>query len=160
MDQKQAHWEAVYKKKQPHEVSWTQSRPAQSLEFIANLDLPLDASIIDIGGGDSKLVDHLLERGYRDITVLDISKAAIDRAKNRLGEKADSVKWIVSAVEDFQPQCQYDLWHDRATFHFLTRKEQVEAYVEKATKAIKSFLIVATFSENGPEKCSGLPIKQ
>lgn len=160
MDKRKQHWEAVYTNKQPHEVSWTQARPETSLQYIREAGLPLSASIIDIGGGDSRLVDCLLEIGFTDLTVLDISSAAIDRAKARLGQLADHVTWIVADVTEFVPQRNYDLWHDRATFHFLTTPQEVEAYVSKAARAVTGFMTIGTFSENGPERCSGLPVKQ
>lgn len=160
MENRQQHWETVYSKKQPHEVSWTQERPETSLQFIAEAGLPLTASIIDIGGGDSRLVDCLLDLGYTDITVLDISAAAIARAQARLGERAARVHWIVSDIEDFVPARSYDLWHDRATFHFLTTPEQVTEYVAKAARAVSGYMTIGTFSEHGPERCSGLPVRQ
>lgn len=160
MKNRKHHWEEVYAMKQPLEVSWTQHRPETSLRFIGETALPLNASIIDIGAGDSRLVDCLLDLGYTDLTVLDISEAAITKAKTRLGERADLVQWIVSDIEDFVPQRRYDLWHDRATFHFLTTPEQVSDYVGKAVNAVVGYMTIGTFSENGPERCSGLPVKQ
>ena len=160
MENRQQHWEAVYSKKQPYEVSWTQERPETSLRFISETGLPTTASIIDIGGGDSRLVDFLLDLGFKDLTVLDISESAIARAKARLGERASLVTWIVADIEDFVPLRSYDLWHDRATFHFLTTPQQVADYVAKAASAVTGYMTIGTFSENGPEKCSGLPVKQ
>ena len=154
------HWETVYKTKKPNEVSWTQENPVTSLDFIQRTNLDKSAKIIDIGGGDSKLVDFLLKEGYQNISVLDISEKALERAKIRLGEKANKVNWIVSDVTEFKPETAYDIWHDRATFHFLTTKEQIEAYTKTIEKWVSSFLIIGTFSENGPKKCSGLEIKQ
>ena len=116
------HWQHIYSTKLPKEVSWTEEKPVTSLELIAKFDLPKFAKIIDIGGGDSLLVDFLLHEGYTNITVLDISAAAIDRAKMRLGKNAHRVKWIVSDIKDFTPTESYDLWHDRAAFHFLTEQ--------------------------------------
>lgn len=158
----QKHWEKVYNSKQLTEVSWYQPTPSVSLDFFKELDLPATASIIDIGGGDSLLVDRLLEKGFSDITVLDISAAAIDRAKKRLGEKANTVKWIVTDIVNFIPERTYDCWHDRAAFHFLTTPEQINSYLSIAQKAIATSgkIIIGTFSETGPEKCSGLPVKQ
>lgn len=160
MEARKQHWEAVYAKKQPHEVSWTQERPETSLRFIAEAGLPNTASIIDIGGGDSRLVDCLLDLGYTDLTVLDISSSAIARAKARLGDRAALVQWIVSDIEDFVPSRKYDLWHDRATFHFLTTPQQIADYVAKAASAVNDYMTIGTFSENGPERCSGLPVRQ
>lgn len=154
------HWETVYETKNPDQVSWTQEIPKISLEFINSFKLNKDARIIDIGGGDSKLVDYLLEEGYNNITVLDISEKAIAKAKKRLGEKASKVNWIVSDIIEFEPDTSFDVWHDRATFHFLTTDEQIKKYIEIATKFVSGYLIIGTFSQNGPKKCSGLEIKQ
>lgn len=153
------HWEKVYATKTPQEVSWTQERPAISLDFIASFQLEKSASIIDIGGGDSLLVDFLLDLGYTNLSVLDISAHAIERAKVRLGEKAKLVTWIVSDINDFEPTEMYDLWHDRAAFHFLTTQKDIERYVELVSKHAKQ-LVIGTFSTNGPFKCSGLEITQ
>jgi trans-aconitate methyltransferase len=154
------HWETIYQTKQPNEVSWTEETPTSSLEFIAKLNLPKTAKIIDIGGGDSKLVDHLLAQGFSNISVLDISAAAIERAKNRLGNDAQKVKWIVSDVLTFDTNEHYDLWHDRAAFHFQTQSEQIQQYLNLVQKVVNGTVIVATFSVDGPKKCSGLEIKQ
>jgi SAM-dependent methyltransferase len=158
-DQKK-HWENVYETKSPKQVSWTQEIPSTSLNLIKALNLEKDAKIIDVGGGDSKLVDHLLEEGYRHVTVLDISAKAIDRAKQRLGEAAAKVNWIVSDITAFEPTEQYDLWHDRAAFHFLTEKEHINKYNDIINKAVNGYIVMGTFSENGPLKCSGLDITQ
>lgn len=155
-----AHWEQVYQTKSPEQVSWRQAVPQTSLDFIQSLNLPKTAKIIDIGGGDSNLVDHLLLAGYINLTVLDISATALEKATFRLGEQASKVKWIVSDITEFQPKEHYDLWHDRAAFHFLTKENQVNTYVNIVTKAVSQYLIIGTFSVNGPEKCSGLPIRQ
>lgn len=154
------HWENVYTSKQPHEVSWTQEIPTTSLSFIHEFNLPKNASIIDIGGGDSKLVDFLLQEGFQDITVLDISERALQRAKERLGSQADKVTWIVSDVTSFEPPKHYDLWHDRATFHFLTSHHQIKKYLTVAQSSVKGFLTIGTFSHEGPTKCSGLEVKR
>ncbi|KAF2082345.1 class I SAM-dependent methyltransferase [Flavobacterium sharifuzzamanii] len=154
------HWETVYETKTPSEVSWTQEIPETSLNFIASLELTKEAHIIDVGGGDSKLVDHLLKLGYKNITVLDISAKAIERAQKRLGEQAQKVTWIISDITNFQPERAYDVWHDRATFHFLTTQEETSKYLDIVQQTVNGFLIIGTFSENGPTKCSGLEIKQ
>ncbi len=154
------HWETVYQTKQANEVSWTQEVPQTSLDFILSFNLPKSASIIDIGGGDSKLVDFLLEEGYENLTVLDISATALERAKARLGERAEKVNWIVADITDFRPDKTYDIWHDRAAFHFLTEDEQAEKYLNIVHAAVTGFLLIGTFSEDGPKKCSGLDIKQ
>lgn len=162
MENEKQHWENVYSSKAEDEVSWFQQYPKTSMEFVALFDLPLSANIIDIGGGDSHFVDALLDKGYRNIWVLDISANAIERAKKRLGSRAALVTWVVSDVTEFQPTVQFDFWHDRAAFHFLTTDEKIYRYVSIAEDAIKpnGYLILGTFSENGPKKCSGLEIKQ
>jgi len=124
--------------------------------------VPTTAKVIDIGGGDSFLVDHLLDLGYQDISVLDISAAAIDRAKQRLGERAKNVKWIVADAATFRPTEKYDFWHDRAAFHFLTNEPEISNYLQTAQENINPLgvLVIGTFSEQGPKKCSGIEIKQ
>lgn len=154
------HWEKIYNTKQPHEVSWTQDVPTTSLNFIREFSLAKNAGIIDIGGGDSKLVDYLLREGFQDITVLDISENALQRAKERLGKQASKVTWIVSDITEFKPSRQYDMWHDRATFHFLTSADQVDKYLGIVQLFVRGFLTIGTFSRDGPKKCSGLEIKQ
>jgi 2-polyprenyl-3-methyl-5-hydroxy-6-metoxy-1,4-benzoquinol methylase len=160
-DRKQ-HWETIYGTKQSDEVSWFQRYPKTSMEFVHLFNLPLDAKIIDVGGGDSNLIDTLIDAGYTDITVLDISANAIERTKARLGEKGARVKWIVSDVTEFEPTEQYDFWHDRAAFHFLTSEALADKYVAIAKRGIKpgGYLVLGTFSESGPRKCSGLDIQQ
>jgi ubiquinone/menaquinone biosynthesis C-methylase UbiE len=159
---KKEHWEKIYSTKQPDELSWTQENPETSLNFIHSFHLGRHASIIDVGGGESKLVDKLLEDGFDDITVLDISETALEKTRQRLGDKASKVTWVVSDVTEFQSSKTFDVWHDRATFHFLTTTHQVKKYLATARKNIKDkgFLTIGTFSENGPGKCSGLEIKQ
>ncbi len=154
------HWDTVYKTKLPSQVSWTQSVPKTSLDFIHSFGVDKAAKIIDIGGGDSKLVDYLLEEGFENITVLDISKIALDKAKKRLGNKGKKVHWIVSDVTKFNPATTYEVWHDRATFHFLTTAGEIAAYIGIARKAVSGYLTIGTFSEEGPEKCSGLTIEK
>jgi 2-polyprenyl-3-methyl-5-hydroxy-6-metoxy-1,4-benzoquinol methylase len=156
------HWENIYQTKEMKDFSWFQETPATSLSFFEKYDVPQNAKIIDIGGGDSFLPDELLAAGYSDITVLDISAAALERAKIRLGEKAEQIKWIVADAADFQPAEKYDVWHDRAAFHFLTKDEEVARYIKIATENINAsgFFFVGTFSENGPKKCSGIDIRQ
>ena len=156
------HWEKVFATKAANEVSWFQPYPKTSVEFFELFNLPLDANIIDIGGGDSYLVDVFIEKGYRNIYVLDISENALNRAKQRLGDKASLVHWIASDVTDFKPEVKFDFWHDRAAFHFLTSEQKIEKYVAIAENGINKngYLILGTFAEGGPEKCSGLEIKQ
>lgn len=157
---KKNHWETVYETKNPDQVSWTQEVPQTSLDFIHSFGLKKESKIIDIGGGDSKLVDYLLDEGFENITVLDISAKALEKAQNRLGDKAKKINWVVSDITEFEPKTTYDIWHDRATFHFLTTTEQVSKYMEIARKSVNGYLTIGTFSENGPTKCSGLDIKQ
>jgi SAM-dependent methyltransferase len=156
------HWNNVYSTKAETKVSWFQNYPKTSVEFLDLFALPLSANIIDIGGGDSHFVDVLIDKGYENIWVLDISAKAIVRARERLGERAEKVNWIVSDVTEFKPEVKFDFWHDRAAFHFLTTEEQIYKYVNIAEDAIKpdGYLILGTFSEEGPKKCSGLEIKQ
>jgi 2-polyprenyl-3-methyl-5-hydroxy-6-metoxy-1,4-benzoquinol methylase len=154
------HWETVYETKNAEHVSWMQDVPQTSLDFIHSFNLMKSAKIIDIGGGDSKLVDFLLDEGFENITVLDVSSKALDKAKQRLGKRTDKVTWIVSDITYFKPDTSYDVWHDRAMFHFLTTKEQIAAYLSTARKAVTGYLIIGTFSNNGPKKCSGLNVQQ
>lgn len=154
-----SHWENIYATKLPSEVSWTQEKPTSSIEFFKSFNLPLDASIIDTGGGESRFVDYLIEKGYTNVSVLDISKNAIERAKKRLGKKAQLVTWIVADINDFQPNTVYEFWHDRAAFHFLTDKEGIEQYAETVAKFANN-VVIGTFSVDGPTKCSGLDITQ
>ncbi len=156
------HWDKIYETKQITEVSWYQPSPKTSLDFISSCNLPKNAAIIDIGAGDSFLVDHLLELGFSDISVLDISLNAINRAKKRLGEKQHLITWIISDITEFIPDKKYDLWHDRAAFHFLTQKDEINTYIQIVSSGLKSnaSLIIGAFSKNGPLKCSGIEIQQ
>ena len=156
------HWENIYKTRELKDLSWYQSSPDTSLDFLKQLNIPKSAKIIDIGGGDSYFVDNLLDLGYHDITVLDISESALERAKQRLGDRAAKVTWIVSDATTFKPAVKYDFWHDRATFHFLTGEQEIESYINTARQNITTngVLIIGTFSDKGPDKCSGIRIKQ
>lgn len=154
------HWEKVYQSKKSDEVSWSQPTPRTSLEYIEQLDIPLSAKIIDIGGGDSYLAEHLLKKGYTNITVLDISENAINRAKLRLGAKANHITWINTDIINFKPTTTYDAWHDRATFHFLTTPESIDKYLLIVKEAVKGKIVIGTFSSEGPKSCSGLKITQ
>jgi len=158
METRKEHWESVYSTKQPHEVSWTQELPKTSLDFIHSFRLPKTASIIDVGGGESKLVDYLLDEGFENITVLDISEKSIEKTKQRLGNRALKVKWIACDVTEFQPAESYACWHDRATFHFLTRPEEIDTYLTVARRAVNGFMVIGTFSDKGPPKCSMLEV--
>jgi SAM-dependent methyltransferase len=157
---RQAHWENVYRTKREHEVSWFQENPAPSLELIARAGLSNEAEIIDIGGGASRLVDGLIARRFRRITVLDLSAAALAGAKTRLGRAGAGVEWVVADVTRWHPTRTYDLWHDRAAFHFLTDPTDREAYVACLKKAVGpgGHVVIGTFAPDGPERCSGLPI--
>jgi len=157
---RQAHWQNVYTTKGERDVSWYQDSPAPSLELIALTGLSGHAEIIDVGGGASRLVDSLLQRNFDHLTVLDLSSAALDAARQRLGERAARVTWLVADVTTWQPSQTYDLWHDRAAFHFLTDQRDRSAYVERLKQAVKraGFAIIGTFATDGPERCSGLPI--
>jgi len=157
---RKAHWENVYATKGEREVSWYQESPAPSLELIALAGLSDDASIIDIGGGASRLVDALVDRNVWRITVLDLSAAALDAARQRLGNRAAGVEWVVADVTIWEPSETYDLWHDRAAFHFLTDPAHQSVYVDRLRKAVKpgGHAIIGTFALDGPERCSGLPI--
>ncbi len=159
--QSRKHWETVYSTKSVDAVSWYQPHAEQSLRLISETRVPLSASIIDVGGGASTLVDDLLEAGYSDLTVLDLSKSALAAARTRLGAEGGSVKWIEADIlEANLPPHAFDVWHDRAVFHFLTSPEQRRIYVETVLRAVKpgGHVIVATFAEDGPLQCSGLPV--
>jgi trans-aconitate methyltransferase len=157
---RQAHWENVYTTKGEKEVSWFQDNPAPSLEMIAATGLSGHAAIIDIGGGASRLVDDLLARKFRNVTVLDLSRAALLAAKKRLGAAEADVRWVIADVTKWEPTETYDLWHDRAAFHFLTEAEDRTAYISRLKSALKhgGYCIIATFAPDGPERCSGLEI--
>jgi len=159
MDEKH-HWDTVYQTKPPEAVSWYSPHLDKSLALIQKAAAE-SAAIIDIGGGESTLVDDLLARGYREITVLDISDAAIEFAKRRVGDAAQRVNWMVADITDVElPANRFDVWHDRAVFHFLTQPEQRRAYVRQVERAMRlgGGVIVATFGPDGPSKCSGLDI--
>ncbi len=156
------YWESIYDHKKLTEVGWYQANPALSLEFIKKSGLPKEAKIIDIGAGDSLLADNLIELGFTNLTVLDISPKAIERAKLRLGKKAEMVKWICADITDFEPEEKYDFWHDRACFHFLTDKKEIETYRRIVSMGLNvhGVFVLGTFSKTGPKKCSGLEIHQ
>jgi len=162
MENVKDHWEKVFSTKQSNEVSWTQAYPHASLNYIKLLQLPLTASIIDVGGGDSNLVVHLLDLGFTDLTVLDISEKALERAKSKMGESASMINWIIDDINDFHPHRRYDFWHDRAVFHFLTDDAHISKYIKLVNNFVEpgGYFFLGTFSEKGPLKCSGLEIKQ
>ena len=159
---RKAHWENVYSTKSENEVSWFQESPAPSLELIEIAKPTSDAVIVDIGGGASRLVDQLLARGFSNVTVLDLSEAALTAAKARLGDKAARVQWVAADVTKWYPTQVFDIWHDRAAFHFLTTEMDRAAYVERLRKAARlgGHVVIGTFALDGPEKCSGLPINR
>lgn len=154
------HWEQVYTTKAPAEMSWYQEHPVLSMELVRSARVHRDAAILDAGGGASTLVDDLVDAGFRNVTVLDISGAALAAARSRLGPGASGVRWIeADLLEAPLAENSFDLWHDRAVFHFLTLPEARRAYVRQMRRALRpgGHLIVATFAEDGPVKCSGLP---
>lgn len=157
---RQSHWQNVYASKTEKEVSWFQENPAPSLDMIAATGISTDASIIDVGGGASRLVDSLVEKGFRRLAILDLSANALAEAKKRLGHRAEGIEWIAADVTSWEPTTTYDLWHDRAAFHFLTEPADRDAYIARLTKAVRAggHAIIATFAPDGPERCSGLPI--
>ena len=154
------HWEEVYRTKQPTAVSWYQPSPEPSLRVLNRFVTDKACSLIDVGGGASNLVDTLLKGGWSDLTVLDIAAPALQVARERLGEAAETVKWEVADIANWLPSQTYDIWHDRAVFHFLTTPEDRAAYVGAVLRAVKpgGHVIVATFAEDGPTQCSGLPV--
>ncbi|MCA1472756.1 class I SAM-dependent methyltransferase [Bradyrhizobium sp. IC3195] len=156
------HWDHVYATKGEAEVSWYQDSPAISLAMIRAAGSDRDTTIIDVGGGASRLVDALLQDGYRDIAVLDLSAHALAAAKKRIGPAASTVDWIVADATTWRPTRTYDVWHDRAAFHFLTDPRDRVAYVERLRSAVRpgGHVIIATFAPAGPEKCSGLPVQR
>lgn len=162
MSDRTAHWQNVYATKGETEVSWFQDRPAISLEMIRAANPDRAAAIIDIGGGASRLVDALLHDGYRNLAVLDLSANALDVAKKRIGATASTVDWIVADATTWRPAKTWDVWHDRAAFHFLTDPRDRAAYVERLRSAVApgGHVIIATFAPDGPEKCSGLPVQR
>jgi SAM-dependent methyltransferase len=157
----QQHWEHVYRTKRPTEVSWYAPHLETSLRLIEDAAPDRDAAIIDVGGGEATLIDDLLDRGYRHVSILDVSATALDVAKDRLGERAAGVEWLSGDVLAFPiPRHKYDVWHDRAVFHFLTDPDHRAAYVRQVAHAVKpgGHVIVATFGPEGPTKCSGLDV--
>ena len=156
------HWQKVYLSKGEQEVSWSQMDPEPSLGLIVKFAPSHQASIVDIGGGASRLVDALCARGYENLTVLDLSAAALETARQRLGAPAGRVNWIAADATQWQPEQAFDLWHDRAAFHFLVEARDREAYLDRLRRGVKAggHAIIATFALDGPEKCSGLPVQR
>ena len=154
------HWERVYQKQSPAEVGWYQAYPERSLKLINNACADTHCRIIDVGGGTSILSKHLLDQGYRKLTVLDISGNSIEKAKSQLGAESNRINWIEADVTKYSFKEQYDVWHDRAVFHFLTKAEERKRYINSLNQALKlnGHLIMATFSLDAPPKCSGLSV--
>ena len=162
MDEKE-HWEAVYTSRKSEEMSWFQKHDAISLQMIENSGIALNDAIIDIGGGASTLVDDLLARGYTNLSVLDISEKSLDTARQRLGKKASKVNWLTGDITKTKlPEQHYALWHDRAVFHFLVERGDRRLYIQSLIQSLmpRGHVIIATFAEDGPEKCSGLPVRR
>ena len=157
---RQAHWQNVYTTRGEREVSWFEERPALSLELIRAAGATPRSSVIDVGGGASRLVDALLTDGFAAVTVLDISEAALAAAKRRLGGRAADVTWLVADITTWEPSQHYDVWHDRAVLHFLTEESDGAAYVARLKQALRpgGHAIIGTFALDGPERCSGLPV--
>ena len=159
MFNRKSHWENIYKTKSAKDVSWYKPHLEKSLEMISSLGLPKDAEVIDVGGGASTLPDDLLDRGFKNITVLDVSKEALKVSKDRLADKANSINWLEADVTEVPLKSSYyDVWHDRAMFHFLVTADERRKYISSLNTALKSggYLLMATFGPNGPLKCSGL----
>lgn len=160
MEQYKDHWERIFETKSPEQVSWTERYPQTSIDLILASGIEKNDAIIDVGGGDSLLIDTLLDLGFTNLSVLDISVKALERAQKRLGKRTKEVKWIESNILDFKPQKSYTLWHDRACFHFLTKEEGIKKYTTLVDLAKIESLVLGTFSTSGLQKCSGLVIKQ
>jgi len=157
---RKTHWDRVYQSNEDHEVSWYQPRPETSLQLIERCELSPSAQVIDVGGGTSRLVDCLLDAGYSKVGVLDVSETALERAGERLGDRAAAVQWIVSDATEYEPSHRWDLWHDRAVFHFLVEEADRERYRETLLRSLEpnGHVVMATFGPQGPERCSGLTV--
>jgi ubiquinone/menaquinone biosynthesis C-methylase UbiE len=161
-DPKREHWDKVYSERREDEVSWFQALPGTSLELIGRTRVPPNAKIVEVGGGASRLVDALLDAGYQDIVVVDLAAAALAKAKARLANSASRVKWVTSDVTRWKPEARFDVWHDRAVFHFMVGAEDRKAYREAMLRGVKpgGHVIIGTFASDGPERCSGLPVQR
>ena len=157
-----AHWSAVWSERTADAVTWAQEHPTTSLDLLTSVTPDLESAVIDIGGGASTLVDHLLALGYRDVTVLDVAEAALRQAQDRLGRRAEAVRWVSADIVTHRFDRSYEVWHDRAVFHFLTDPDDRARYVAQAARAVQpdGHLIIATFAEDGPEMCSGLAVER
>lgn len=162
IEKRKQHWEGVYEGKRYTDVSWYQALPEQSLALIEASGIEVDEAIVDVGGGASTLVDHLVDRGYRDVTVVDISAHGLAQAQERLGPAAEQVHWVVADVTEFRPERAYSLWHDRAVLHFLTDPGDRQRYVEVLKSALPpgGYVVLATFGPEGPLRCSGLEVRR
>jgi SAM-dependent methyltransferase len=160
--QSRQHWDTVYTKRPEHELSWFQAEPELSIKLIENAGLALADPVIDVGGGASVLADRLLKKGYRDISVLDISPDSLEKSRRRLGSQAKKVEWIGGDIRQFRPARQYALWHDRALFHFMMREADRRNYVKSLRNSLSTGgqVIIAAFAIGGPHQCSGLEIMQ
>lgn len=158
----ESHWEKVYQTKDTTQVGWFQTKPQVSIDLISRTKISKNSPIIDVGGGDGTLVDWLLEDGFNDVSVLDISDSALRKAKNRLGKSASKVQWITSDILEFEPEGKFHLWHDRAVFHFLIDPQEQQIYRRLVECSIVpgGYLLMMTFSKSGPKTCSGLPVQQ
>ncbi len=156
------HWQDVWSRKPPETTSWYQHEPEMSLTLIEASGLDRQRPVIDVGGGAAPLVDRLLDRGFTDLTVLDIAAEGLKRAQSRLGDLQERVDWIVADVTAWKPERRYALWHDRAVFHFLTERQEQRAYGQVLASALArdGQAVIATFAADGPEKCSGLPVQR
>lgn len=162
MTERKEHWEGIYAKKSFEEVSWFQKHPETSIGLIESCKPHKNDKFIDIGGGDSYLTEHFMRSGYSELSVLDISQNVLNRAQERIGSESNNITWICSDIVDFKPSDTYQVWHDRAVFHFLTESEEISTYVSLVNGAVKTggYLILGTFATDGPTKCSGLEISQ
>lgn len=158
----ETHWQRIYGKWADDQLPWIQPTPRCSLDLIRDAGLPPSAAIVDVGGGSSALVDHLLAEGFRNLTVLDVAPAALDRAKARLGQLAEQVAWVHADIRFWQPSRTYDLWHDRAVFHFLIDAEDQAAYLRALEAALspRGIVVLGAFSAKGPDTCAGLPVRR
>ncbi len=156
----QEHWDAIYQTRATEDLGWYEPSPS-TLDLVRRYSTPTDP-VIDVGGGDSRMVDELVEAGYEDVTILDLSHAALERSRVRLGSAAGNVTWICADATDWEPTSTWTLWHDRAVFHFLTTEDDRRRYVETARRAIApgGHLVIATFAPGGPEQCAGLPVER
>ena len=162
MESRQQHWETVHRTREQHLVGWYQATPTVSLELLRSCGVAKSAPVVDVGGGSSALVDHLVDTGHTDVSVLDISATALALARRRLGSRAEAVTWIECDVTGHSFDRTFDVWHDRAAFHFLTETDSQQRYVALLSQSLDvgGFAVIATFALNGPESCSGLPVQR